>query len=156
MLKKKVLFPILLFTLLGLSSSVFCQKFDLSTPEGTVKALFKAMYEGDSTLASKVFAENASLNSVFTTKAGEQKVKEGDVKGFISAIGKPHEEVWDEQISNLSVKIDGDLAHAWMNYSFFLDDKFSHCGVNAMHLIRKNGDWKILQIVDTRRKSDCN
>ena len=152
---KKFLTSIVLTTLLCLSTSAFCQEVDLSTPEGTVKALFKSMYDGDSTLASKVFADNASLNSVFTTKSGEQKVNEGDVAGFINAIGTPHEEVWDEKISNLSVKTDGDLAHVWMDYSFFLGDKFSHCGVNAMHLIRKDGEWKILQIVDKRRKSNC-
>lgn len=139
-----------------MSVAGFSQNYNLSTPEGTVKMLFKAMYDGDSTLASTVFAENASLNSVFTTKSGEQKVKEGDVTGFIVAIGKPHDEVWDERISNLSVKIDGDLAHAWMDYSFYIGDEFSHCGVNAMHLVRKNEEWRILQIVDTRRKSDCN
>ncbi len=142
--------------LIGIPTLAISQNYDLSTPEGTVKALFKAMYDGDSTLANLVFAEDASLNSVFTTKDGEQKVKGGEVAGFLNAIGTPHDEVWDERISNLSVKIDGDLANAWMDYSFFVGDKFSHCGVNTMHLIRKNGEWKIFQIMDTRRKKDCN
>lgn len=153
---KKVEFQITIALLLFCISPLLSQKGDLSTPEATVRTLFKAMHDGDSTIASQVFAENATLNSVFTTKTGEQMVKEGDVAGFIDAIGTPHEEVWDERISNLSVKMDGDLAHAWMDYSFYLGSNFSHCGVNAMHLVRKDEEWKILQIVDTRRKKDCN
>ena len=150
---KKIL---ILFCLVLLSQYSFAQKADLSTPENTIRTLFKAMYDGDGTLAAAVFADGVSLNSVFTTKEGEQKVNTGDVAKFIEAIGSPHDDVWDERISELSVKIDGDLASAWMNYEFYRDDQFSHCGVNAMHLIRKEGEWKIFQIIDTRRKSDCN
>ena len=146
----------ILFCLVMLSQNAFAQNMDLSTPENTIKTLFKAMYDGDGTSAAAVFADEVSLNSVFTTKEGEQKVNTGDVAKFVEAIGTPHDDVWDERISELTVKIDGDLASAWMNYEFYRDDQFSHCGVNAMHLIRKDGNWKIFQIIDTRRKSDCN
>ncbi len=156
MKKKKLIFHCLLAVLISFTNTAYSQNYDLSTPEGTVRALFKSMYDGDSTLANLVFAEGASLNSVFTTKDGVQKNSGGEVIGFINAIGTPHDEVWDEHISNLAVKIDGDVAQAWMDYSFFVGDKFSHCGVNAMHLIRMDGKWKIFQIVDTRRKTDCN
>jgi len=155
-MKKGIIVSILFTMFLSLPGIALCQGYDLSTPEGTVNALFKSMADGDSTLASMVFAQDASLNSVFTTKDGEQKVKGGEIAGFIKAIGTPHDEIWDERISNLTVKIDGDLAQAWMDYSFYLGDKFSHCVVNAMHLVRKDGKWRILQIVDTRRKKDCN
>ncbi len=156
MKNNNVVFHGFLALLVIIPSFIYGQEYNLSTPEGTIDALFKSMYDGDSTLASMVFAENASLNSVFTTKEGIQKVNTGKVAGFISAIGSPHDEVWDERISNLTVQIDDDLAQAWMDYSFFVGEKFSHCGVNAMHLIRKDGNWKIFQIVDTRRKTDCN
>ena len=154
--KSKMSFLLVGFFLFTMSTNIMCQSGNLSTPEDAIASLFKAMYDGDSTLAGQVFAEGASLNSVYTSKNGVQKVKAGEIDGFITAIGTPHEEIWDERISNLEVKIDGDLANAWMDYSFYVDDKFSHCGVNSMHLVRKDGLWKILQIVDTRRKKDCN
>ena len=138
------------------ANALSSQDVHLSTPENTVSTLFKAMYEGDSTLARLTFAEDATLNSVFTTKDGIQKVNSGDVSGFIDAIGTPHDDVWDERVANFKVNIDGDLAQAWMDYSFYLGEKFSHCGVNAIHLIRIEDEWKIFQIVDTRRKVDCN
>jgi hypothetical protein len=48
------------------------------------------------------------------------------------------------------------MAMAWVPYSFFLGDTFSHCGVNAMLLVRsREGQWRIQSILDTRRKEDC-
>lgn len=147
---------ILFALMICVTAPIWGQDYDLSTPEGTVKALFKAMYEGDSTLARKVFVKEPALNSVFTTKDGKLRIQDGDLSGFIQAIGTPHDQVWDERIANLKVNEDADLAQVWMDYSFYLGDKFSHCGVNAMHMIRMSGEWKIYQLVDTRRKSDCN
>ena len=141
---------------LSFSTSAFTQVEALASPQQTIASLFKSMYDGDGELAKSVFADDAILHSVYTKKDGEQVIRKEEVEKFIEAISNPREEVWDERISNLSVKIDGDLAQAWMDYSFYLEDEFSHCGVNAMHLVRKDGKWKIFQIVDTRRKSDCN
>jgi hypothetical protein len=39
-----------------------------------------------------------------------------------------------------------------MNYAFYLDDQFSHCGVNAFQLVRMEAGWQIIQITDTRRR----
>jgi len=154
--EKKIILNLMIVVFLGTTISIFGQNENLTTPENAISTLFKSMHDGDSTLANLVFTDEASLNSVFTTKDGIQKVKTGKVSGFINAIGTPHDEIWDERVTNLKVQIDGDLAQAWMDYSFYLGDKFSHCGVNAMHLVRKDGEWKIFQLMDTRRKEDCN
>ena len=156
MKSKNVLSLFTVCFILAFSISVFSQVETLASPEQTIASLFKSMHDGDGELAKKVFANNASLHSVYTKKNGEQVIKIDEVDKFIEVIGSPHEEVWDERITNLTVKIDGDIAQAWMDYSFYVDDKFSHCGVNAMHLIRKNNAWVIFQIIDTRRKSNCN
>ena len=156
MKRKSVLVCITVSLVFAFSVSAFSQVETLASPQQTIASLFKSMYDGDGQLAKNVFADNAILHSVYRKKDGEQVVNKGDVTKFIEAIGSPHEEVWDERVTNLTVKIDGDLAQAWMDYSFYIDDKFSHCGVNAMHLVLKDGAWRIFQIVDTRRKSDCN
>ena len=44
---------------------------------------------------------------------------------------------------------------AWTPYSFFLNDTFSHCGVNNFQLLKKEGEWKIIYLIDTRRKEGC-
>jgi hypothetical protein len=78
-----------------------------------------------------------------------------DIEGFLNAVGQPKDEVWDEQISGLVIQIDGNLATAWMNYSFYRGETFSHCGVNTMNLIQTADGWKIFSVTDTRRMEGC-
>ncbi|NRA10722.1 MAG: hypothetical protein HRT57_02055, partial [Crocinitomicaceae bacterium] len=74
---------------------------------------------------------------------------------FITAVGTPHDKVWDERISNVIIHRDENLAQVWMDYSFYLGDKFLHCGVNSFQLISTKKGWKIISITDTKRNSNC-
>jgi hypothetical protein len=51
--------------------------------------------------------------------------------------------------------MDGSLAAVWVDYAFYLNNTFSHCGVDSFHLVKTEEGWKIFNLVDTRRKSDC-
>jgi hypothetical protein len=71
--------------------------------------------------------------------------------GFVSAVGTPHDEVWDERVGEIRIRVDNGLATAWMDYTFYLGETRSHCGVNAIQLVLTEDGWKMLNIVDTRR-----
>lgn len=88
-------------------------------------------------------------------RMAEPVLRRTPAAGFLQAVGAPREEVWDERISNLQIQIDGPLASAWMDYSFYRGDAFSHCGVNTMTLLREEDGWKIFAISDTRRRTGC-
>ena len=64
--------------------------------------------------------------------------------------------VLDERISGAEVKIDGALASVWTAYSFYIGDRFSHCGVDAFHLVRMPEGWRIIDLADTRRREGCS
>ena len=87
---------------------------------------------------------------------GEVVVRSSPAQAFVQSAGGPRQDVWDEQISGLIIQQDGPLASAWMNYRFHRNEEFSHCGVNAMTLVRQEEGWKILSIIDTRRRQGCN
>ncbi|QCK14320.1 hypothetical protein [Mangrovivirga cuniculi] len=74
---------------------------------------------------------------------------------FAVAVGTPHDEVYNEVIDNLEIKIDGPLASAWVPYKFYIGEQFSHCGVNVFELVKIDGNWKISSIIDTRRQENC-
>jgi hypothetical protein len=40
-------------------------------------------------------------------------------------------------------------------YTFYVGDQMSHCGVNAFQLMKTTEGWKIIGITDTRRKDNC-
>jgi hypothetical protein len=61
----------------------------------------------------------------------------------------------EEKLKSISVRVDGNLAQAWTPYEFRVDGKMSHCGVNAFQLFRDQGTWKILHIIDTRKREGC-
>ena len=62
---------------------------------------------------------------------------------------------WEEEILSYEINIDGTLAVAWTPYIFRVNDKISHCGSNSFSLHKVEGEWKIIQIIDSRRKN-CN
>lgn len=121
----------------------------------TVNDMFKAMRTGDSTLLRSTFAKGVVFHSVENKKDGTTALATEDPNDFIKAIGTPHNGVWDERIVIADIKIDGDLASVWASYKFYLDDKFSHCGVDVFQLMKTAAGWKIIYIVDTRRKDNC-
>lgn len=152
------------FGFLILSSSIFAQDetFDSEGPidpdvdiRVTIDMVFNGMRIGDSSMVANVFHKDLRLMSSYTTKKGESKIHVGSLIEFTTAIGTPHDEVWDERISNVVIHRDDNLAQVWMDYSFYLDDKFSHCGVNSFQLINSKNGWKIISITDTRRSGNC-
>ena len=119
-----------------------------------VDRLFDGMRAGDSTAVRALFAPEARLLSV-VEQEGTVQVHEAPVDRFVEAVGAPHEAVWDEQIRDVEVRVDGPLASVWAPYRFYLGEQFSHCGVNVLALVRREGQWQIRSITDTRRQTDC-
>jgi len=123
----------------------------------TVKTLFDGMRTGDSAAVHMVFHPNNRMYTSYMNKNGDKVLKEGNLQEFLLAIGTPHENIWDEKISNTHIQVDDDLAQVWTDYTFYIGDKFSHCGVDALQLIKdKNGLWKIINLIDTRRIKNCD
>ncbi len=122
----------------------------------TIAQFFDAMRSADSASAKKLFYKDASLKTIMTKKDGTLSVQKESIEGLLKAIGTPHKELYDERILSWDIRIDGALASAWCDYAFYLDEKFSHCGVDAFQMIKNGDNWQILDITDTRRKQNCN
>lgn len=119
-----------------------------------IDQLFHAMRANDSTLAAPLFHESAVLKSIGGDK-GMAKMHASTYQGFVTAIGTPHEGVWDEHIGNVQIMVDGNFAIAWMDFTFYLNDQKLHCGVNMFQFVATADGWKIIGITDTRRKGEC-
>ena len=120
-----------------------------------VEQLFEGMYQGDSSMVREVLHPHVVFSSTSFDQEGHPKYSQGSAQAFLHAVGTPHEEVWDEQIHNLTIQVDDNLAVAWMDYRFYRGDQFSHCGVNAMTLVQTKQGWQILYLSDSRRKEPC-
>jgi hypothetical protein len=121
-----------------------------------VKILFEAMQKGDSASLHKAFAAPVTLATIGRDKNGKTVVKYEPLSDFLHVIGTPHEEVYNEMIWDEKILIDGNFAQVWTSYAFYLGKKFSHCGVDAFHLVKDtDGNWKIFHLADTRQKEGC-
>ena len=59
-----------------------------------------------------------------------------------------------ERIWNPEVRVHGSIATMWAPYDFWIDGKFSHCGVDAFDLIKTDKGWQIAGGVYTL-ESNC-
>ncbi len=129
------------------------------TTEDSVKSvinkLFTGMKNADTGLVKNSFADSIVFQTIMRNKAGSMVVGNESPADFIDFIGKQSPGACDERIIFETVKTDGPLAMAWTPYNFYLNGKFSHCGINSFQLVRFNGDWKIQYIIDTRRREGC-
>jgi hypothetical protein len=121
---------------------------------GVVKRLFDGMRTGDSAAVRATFHRQALLATT-ATKQGAATVRIDTVDAFVRAVGTPHPEVWDERIRKPRVELDGPLASVWVEYSFYLGNKFLHCGIDAFQIARDGDAWRIVALMDTRRKDGC-
>lgn len=123
----------------------------------TITTMFDAMRESDADKLKSVFADQVDSYTIFVHRETKKPVrKKDDFNQFIKAVGQPKPlNEWDEKIHSWQINIDGNLATAWTDYTFFHKGKRSHCGVNAFMLFNDGTSWKIYSISDTRRRSDC-
>ncbi|GAB3950986.1 nuclear transport factor 2 family protein [Spirosoma harenae] len=128
---------------------------DETAVKTTINMFFDGMRKADSTQVKNTVLPGATLQSVAKNKEGVVSVRNDDISKFTASVTKYPAFTLDERLSGMEIKIDAELATAWTPYVFYLKDQKSHCGVNAFTLVKVNGNWKIQNIIDTRRKENC-
>ena len=61
----------------------------------------------------------------------------------------------EERMHRPRVRIRGDMASVWTEYSFYRDGAFSHCGVDLFDMARVAGRWRILNLSFTIEREGC-
>ncbi|WP_373521375.1 nuclear transport factor 2 family protein [Aquiflexum sp.] len=119
-----------------------------------IASLFEGMKSRDAETLRNAFHPEATMQTVISNDAGAE-LGSNTVSDFVNRIvSTPEGTILDERILDFQIKVDGQMAAAWTPYEFYVNDKFSHCGVNSFQLIKTVDGWKITYIIDTRRK-DC-
>ena len=146
-------FTFMLLFFIGFSS--FSQPSEASAKQ-MVQEFFKAFHDQDSVKLKTFAFEKVQLKSIGKKENGKMVVNTDSYEKFVSSISSiPAEVNFEERLGNLTVNTDGYLANVWMPYEFYINNELSHCGVNNFQLIYIDKVWKILSIVDTRKKQAC-
>lgn len=122
-------------------------------PLAAVQRMFEGMRTADSAMVRSVFTPGARF-AMIDTRSTPAAIRFDTVGGWIAAIATSNRR-WDEQIYDVQVRVDGNIAQVWAPYTFYLDKQLRHCGVNAIDLLRDGEGWKVTQLADTRRRENC-
>ena len=144
-MKKAIFLLIMIF-----ASSMQAQNQEV---QKTIEDFFVAFHAKDTLKLHSVCSDKIILQSIMENAKGA-KLSDESAKEFYHSIASfPNDFKFEEKILNYSIQIDGTMAHAWTPYEFYINGKLIHSGVNAFTLFKENGLWKIIYVIDTRRKS---
>lgn len=141
-------------------NTVKAQKFSEAQLEvkQVIDNLFEAMRTGNGETLQQCFHQDARLYTIIN-QYGIGTLAEEEVKEFIEAVALPKEEIWNEVIWTYEIQVEGPMASAWTEYSFFIlsegENQLVHCGYNSFELFKGSTGWLITQITDTRNTSEC-
>ena len=141
--------------------TLFAQKTKADKPEKAERAIkavinrfFEGMEKGDTTLLKSTCTDAPILQTYMADKAGNFKMHTEDFREFVTFLGTPTQNKYQERIEFGHIEAEQSLASVWTPYKFYLNGKISHCGTNSFQLVKTADGWKIQYIIDTRRK-DC-
>ncbi len=118
----------------------------------TIETFFEGFHQRDSVKIKSVCAEKMILQSILEGKKGNKLENETPSDFYKSIATISNDMQFQEKILSYNIQIDGTMAHAWTPYEFYVKGKLSHSGVNAFTLFKENNVWKIIYLIDTRRK----
>ena len=120
-----------------------------------INALFVGMKNADTNQVRNAFSDSAILQSIITDPMGNSPVRTTAISQFLIRLSSLGKDAADERVHIDWVKVDGPLATVWAPYSFFLNGKFHHCGVDTFQMLRTSMGWKIQYIIYTGRMNGC-
>lgn len=139
---------IILFLLFGFVSNAQKQEVQKS-----IEVFFEGFHQKDSVKIKTVCADKMILQSISESVSKGNKLSGETAKEFYKSITSiPSSMKFQEKILSYTIQIDGAMAHVWAPYEFYVNDKLSHSGVNTFTLFKEKDVWKIIYLIDTRRK----
>lgn len=119
----------------------------------TVKKFLRVLETGDTALANEILVPEGSNFSV-REEGGFYRIKHTNYNKLIASLPEMKEK-YKEIISDPEILVHKNISVLWAKYKFFIDGKFSHCGVDSFSLIKIEDKWKIASIIYTIEKKGC-
>ena len=124
--------------------------------KGVIETFFDGFHKQDSTIIKSTVADDVVLQTTGKNPQGKTMFKNEEFSEFLkSIVSIPDSVKFEEKLTSFSIQIDRTMANAWVGYEFWLNDTFSHCGIDSFQLVDFDGEWKIVYLIDTRGKEGC-
>ena len=120
-----------------------------------VQRLFDAMAARDTAAMRTVFEPGARLVGMRTRPDGSTVMQSLPWERFAAFVAGDARARWTERAIDPEVRVRGTLATVWAHYTFHFGETPSHCGVDAVQLLRTADGWRIVSIADTFEATGC-
>ena len=128
----------MLLVALALAAAPVDQKKDVRT---AVDAFIAALNSGDAAALDRLLHDDGAA-FIYGYVEGRRGLRlrpnRETVEGVATATTRFTERYW-----NPTILVHRDIAHFWAPYSFDVDGKRSHCGVDSFSLARVDGKWML-------------
>jgi len=118
-----------------------------------VNRLFDAMRAKDAEAMRALFSAEGQLTAT-QRRDGQPSLRVYNGAAFAKLIVET-KGVLKERMYKPETLVSGDLAMVRGRYGFYVDDRFSHCGMNSFHLMRTADGWKIVSAASTIELDGC-
>jgi hypothetical protein len=122
----------------------------------TVQGFFDSMAKRDPDLARRVMMPDARLYAItepggaVTARTVRTSTAEDFIKGLTTSQGALLERMWEPE-----VRVQAGIATLWTRYDFYRGGTFSHCGTDAVDLVKTPEGWKIAGVMYTIERTGC-
>ena len=140
------LFILLFF---GFSISISAQEKEIKQ---SISVFFDGLQTADTLKIQSVCHKEMKLQSIMEKNSIGNLSFETNEEFYKSIASIPKNLKIEERILDYKIQIDNSMAQVWTPYEFYIDGKLSHIGTNSFTLLLENNIWKIVHIIDTRRK----
>ncbi|HEX8029875.1 MAG TPA: nuclear transport factor 2 family protein [Vicinamibacterales bacterium] len=107
----------------------------------TLQAFFDTMTARDVQGARKILEPQGRFHAM-KTRDGKVEVRSFSNEEYFADLNASKQRM-QERIWSPELRVSGLIATVWAPYDFWIDGKFSHCGVDAFDLIKTAEGWKI-------------
>lgn len=130
---------------------------DDATARAIADKLFEGMRAKNFNAISSLFIKDGKLTAVDKPRDGKGLSTTRTFTGdeFAKMISEAKAPEFIEKMPEKQVKIYGEAAVVYGRYTFHVGETLSHCGVNAFHLLKEKGEWKIANASTTIEPAGC-
>ncbi len=133
------------------------QDAEKAAVQNAIVTFFDGFHAQDTLALQQSAADAIVLQTISKDSLGNTVVRSTPYNKFVQGMASiPKTTKFEEKLKSFTIQIDGEMANAWTPYEFWLNDEFHHCGVNSFQLVKFEDKWKIVYLIDTRRKEDCD
>lgn len=140
---------LLILLFFGFSLSISAQEKQIKQ---SISVFFEGLQSADTLKIQSVCHKEMKLQSIMEKNSIGNLSFETNEEFYKSIASIPKNLKIEERILDYKIQIDNSMAQVWTPYEFYIDGKLSHIGTNSFTLLLENNIWKIVHIIDTRRK----